>query len=242
MAKKPKKEQFYTPVAPFKYAHVNKPDFGTDQYPKPDGELSVTVALDKDEPEVKAFIAKMEKLMPELEAKAKEGFANASPKVKAGWKKKGITEPTIMPFYQEEYDDNGDTTGRITIKFKTKASFEDKDGNTIKKTVPLIDGFGQVIPFKKRPLVYAGTTGRVAFVVGYAFIPKDAEAFMSFYLNQVQIAKLATAGAARSAFGALEGSDFSADDLDEYNPKDDDADDDDQDDGDDDDLDDEIPF
>lgn len=241
MAKKPKKEQFYTPVTVFKYCHLNKPDMGTEQYPKKEGEFSVTVAMDKDDPEVQAFIEKMEGFLPELEELAQREFDSASPKVKAGWKAKKITEPTVMPFYTEEFDADGDPTGRILIKFKTKATFKNKDGEVIKKTVALVDGLGEIIPAKKRPLVYAGTKGRVAFTIGKAFIPGNAEAFLSFYLNQVQIAKLATAGSGTSAFGALEGSDFSADDLEEYDgsSKDDD---DDQDDGGNDDFDDEIPF
>lgn len=238
MAKKPKKEQFYTPVCVFKYCHLNKPDT---RY-KEEGEYSVTVAMDKDDAETQAFIEQIEALVSKQEEAAEAGWENASPKQKAAWKKKKITEPTIMPFYEDELDEEGEPTGRILFKFKTKATFE-KDGKTIRKTVTLVDGLGQVIPTKKRPLVYAGTEGRVAFTVGYAFIAKDAEAFMSFYLNQVQIAKLATGGGGQSAFGAVEGSDFSADDLDEYNPSDEDDVDDDADDGDDDDdLDDEIPF
>lgn len=241
MAKKSKKEQYYTPIGVFKYAHLNKPDT---RY-KEEGEYSVVVALDKDDEATAAFIKQIDALVPKQEEAAEEGFENASPKQKATWKKKGITEPTIMPWYDEEFDDEGEPTGRLLFRFKTKASFKSKEGKLIKKVVTLVDGFGQVIPAKKRPLVYAGTVGRVAFSVGYSFIAKEAESFMSLYLNQVQIVKLVSGGGATSAFGAVEGSEFSADDLDEYVP-DDDADDDEDDNGvddDEDDLDDdEIPF
>lgn len=240
MAKKPKKEQFFTPLGVFKYCHLNKPDT---RY-KEEGEYSVTVAFDKDDEATTAFIEQMEKLVAKQQEAADEGWDNASAKQKAAWKKKKISEPTLMPFFDDELDDEGDPTGRILFKFKTKASFE-KDGKTIKKTVTLVDGRGEVIPAKKRPLVYAGTEGRVAFSAGFSFIAKDAEAFMSFYLNQVQITKLATGGGASSAFGAVEDSDFSADDLEEYDGgSDDDVNDDDvNDSGADDDIDDdEIPF
>lgn len=237
---KPKKEQFFTPIGVFKYAHLNKPDT---RY-KEDGEFSVTVALDKDDEATAAFIKQIDKLTAQQQEAADEGWENASPKQKAAWKKKGIEEPTLMPAYEDELDEDGDPTGRVLFKFKTKASFTNKEGKTVKKVVTLVDGRGQVIPSKKRPLVYAGTEGRVAFSVGAAFIAKDAECFLSFYLNQVQITKLATGGGGTSAFGAVEGSDFSADDLDDYDPREDDEDDDatDGDDGDDDDLDDDIPF
>lgn len=237
---KQKKEQFFTPIGVFKYAHLNKPDT---RY-KEEGEYSVTVALDKDDKATTAFIKQIEALVEKQEEAAEAGFENASPKQKAAWKKKGITEPVIMPFFDDELDEEGDPTGRVLFKFKTKATFE-KDGKTMKKTVTLVDGKGQVIPYKKRPLVYAGTEGRIAFTVGFSFIAKDAEAYMSFYLNQAQITQLASGGGGTSAFGAVEGSDFSADDLDEYNPSDDDGDDDSgaADDGAVDDIDDdEIPF
>lgn len=238
MARKPKKEQYFTPIGVFKYAHLNKADT---RY-KEEGEFSVTVALDKDDEATAAFIEKIDALVEKQQEAADEGFENASPKQKAAWKKRGITEPTVMPWYEDELDDEGDPTGRVLFKFKTKASFQNKEGKTVKKTVTLVDGRGEVIPAKKRPLVYAGTEGRVAFSVGYAFIAKDAEAFMSLYLNQVQITKLVSGGGGTSAFGAVDDSDFSSDDLDEYNPSDDEDGDDQDVGGDDDDLDDEIPF
>lgn len=237
MAQARKKPQFFTPIGVFKYAHLNKADT---RY-KEEGEHSVTMAFDKDDEPTTAFIEQMEKLVAKQQEAADEGWDNASAKQKAAWKKKKISEPTLMPFFDDELDDEGDPTGRILFKFKTKASFE-KDGKTIKKTVTLVDGRGEVIPAKKRPLVYAGTEGRVAFSVGFYFIAKDAEAYMSFYLNQAQITKLVSGGGGSSAFGAVEGSDFDGDELDEYNGDDEDAGGEDQTSGDDGLDDDEIPF
>lgn len=219
MAKAPKKTQYITPVIPWKYVHLNKPDFGTDQYPKKDGEFSVTAVFDKDDPEVQAFLKQMEGLLSKVEAVAQEAFdAVSNPKVKAAWKKKGIDAPVVMPFYTEDFDEEGNPTGLVTIKFKTKAQFTKADGTVIKKTVPFIDAYGEIIPGKKRPLVYAGTTGRIAFTTGEAFIQTNAEAFLSFYLNQVQLVDLVSSGGGKSAFGAVEGGGVSADELDEYEP------------------------
>lgn len=214
-----KKKQFHTPIGVFKYCHLNKPDT---RY-KEEGEFAVTVAFEKDDPDTQAFIAQLEALVPEQEEHAAEAFANASAKQKAQWKnpKKGdpITEPTIMPFYEDEYDEEGDPTGRVLFKFKTKASFQDrKTGETRKKVVKLSDGRGQVIPTKKRPLVYAGTEGRVAFGTGISFIAAGADSYLSFYLNEVQITNLVSGGGGSSSFGAVEGSGFSSEDLDEYDP------------------------
>jgi hypothetical protein len=238
MAKRPEKKKLFTPIGPFKYAHLNKPDT---RY-KDEGEYSVVVALDKDTKETKAFIKNMQTLVDEQKEAAEEGWDNATPKQKAAWKKKGIKAPVIVPFYDEELDDEGDPTGRILVRFKTRASFTDKDGKTTKKVVPLVDGLGQIIPAKKRPLVYAGTEGRVAFGYGTVFIAKDAETYLTFYLNQVQITKLVSGGGATSAFGAVDDSDFSADELEEWEGNADDGDLDDYASEEADDIDDEIPF
>lgn len=215
--KKKRKPVLITPRGVFKYTHLNKPDFGTKQFPKKDGEFSVTLRLDKDDPKTAAFIEKIEAMMPEFEEEANELFDNASPKVKAKWKQKKITEPDFQPFYQDELDDDGDPTGTLLFRFKTKASFEDrKTGKTVEKVVPLLDGKGEMIPAKKRPTVYAGTEGKVAFTVGMSFIPDEAKAFVTFYLSEVKILKLAASMGGRSAFeDDDEESDFSSDDLDE---------------------------
>lgn len=237
-AKKNTKPTVQSPKGSFKWVHLNKPDYGTEAHPKAEGEYSVTIALDKDDKSTKAFVAKLDEMAGAFEDQLQEEFDGQSPKVKASWKQRKITEPTFMPYYSDELEDNGDPTGRLLFRFKTKAQFKDKEGSVVKKVVPLIDGMGEMIPAKKRPLVYAGTVGRVAFTAGLAFIPKDAQGYMSFYLSQVQISKLATGGdAGRSLFGADEDSDFSAEELEEYegNSKD-------QDDGDNEDLDDELPF
>jgi hypothetical protein len=234
-----KREQLFTPIGVFKYCHLNKPDT---RY-KEEGEFSVNVLLDKEDPAVKKLMKDLDRKAKLAAEEAQEKFDEANGQQKAKWKKKGITEPTINPWYEEEYDDEGDPTGNIILKMKTKAQFQDrKSGRMIDKVVKLVDGRGQVIPAKKRPLVYGGTMGRVAFAVGNVFIPKDADCYLSFYLNEVQITKLVSAGSGTSSFGAVEDSDFDADELEEYegNAADDDVNDDDQDDSNDDD--DEIPF
>jgi hypothetical protein len=214
MAKTMKKTQYATPFGVFKYCHLNKPDT---RYKK-EGEFSVNVAFDKDDPKLIAFMEQIEAVIPALEETANEEFESAGPKAKAKWKQKKITEPTIMPFYEDEIDAEGDPTGRVIFKFKTKATFEDKTGKTIQKVVKLVDSKGEVIPLKKRPLVYAGTIGRVAFTVGTSFIAEEAKAYLSFYLNEVQLRKLVTAGAGggSSAFEVDEEGEVDGDELDEY--------------------------
>lgn len=233
-----KRKQYYTPIGVFKYCHLNKADT---RY-KEEGEYSVTVLLDKDDDETKALMKQLDRLHQEALEDGKEKFDETNAKQKAKWKQKKITEPTLNPYYADEVDDEGDPTGRIELRFKTKASFTDRDGNMQKKTVGLVDAKGQMIKDKKRPLVYAGTEGRVAFAAAGSFIPKDADVYLSLYLNQVQITKLVSGGGGTSAFGAVEGADFDSDDLEEWEGDDADTDDEDQEDEVGEIDDDEIPF
>lgn len=232
-----KAKQHYTPIGVFKYCHLNKPDT---RY-KEEGEYSVTVLLDKADAGTKAILATLDKMHKQAYEDGCEKMEETNAKQKAKWKQKKITKPTLNPYYADEVDEDGDPTGRIELRMKTKASFTDRDGNSQKKTVGLVDAKGVMIPAKKRPLVYAGTEGRVAFAAAASFIPKDADVYLSLYLNQVQITNLVSGGGGTSAFGAVEGADFDSSDLDEWDGKDDEEDDEDQDDGPELD-DDEIPF
>lgn len=249
-----KREQFVSPRGVFKYCHLNKPDVkgaerfgGAEQY-------KVTLLLEKDAPGVEAFLAKLEKLHQAALEAGVEAMDEATPKAKAAWKKKKISEPNLNPFYDDEVDEDGEPTGRIELRFKTHAAFTDKKtGEEVKKTVPFIDGKGKTIPWKKRPLVYGGTEGKIAFATSNVFIPKDADVYLGFYLNSVQLLKLSTGGDS-NPFGEEEDSEVDSDELDEYegnagggskSKDDEDLDEDLDGDGgsdDDDEIDDEIPF
>lgn len=237
-----------TPKGVFRFTHLNKPDTKF----KAEGEYHLTVAFDKDDPKVQALIEKMDAEHEAALKKAQEAWEDVKPAIKKKLKAKKITEPVLMPYYVDEEDDDG-PTGNILIRFKTKTQFTSKKtGKTVKKVVPFYDGRGEVIPDKKRPLVYGGTVGAVDFKMVPTFIPAQGEAYLSLYLNSIRILQLVTSGSAGGGWDDDEESDFSADDLDEYDAGDDDEDidddldgdldDDDVNDSDDDDLDDEIPF
>lgn len=247
------RDQLVTPKAVFKYCYVNTPDTKGAERFGGDPKFKVTAVIEGDDPAWPALKAKLDaRLVLAVEAGV-EKMAEANPKAKASWKKRNITEPEVNEPYTDELDEDGNPTGRIELATKTGAEFTDrKTGKVIKRTVPFRDGRGQIIPTKKRPLVFGGTVGRVAFSTNPVFIPKDAAVYLGMYLNEIQISQLATAGSGEDPFGADEDSDFNADDLEEYEGNASDDDDDSGDDGfgggDDDgfgetkDLDDEIPF
>lgn len=242
-----------TPKGVFKYVWLNKPDTKFDA----DGVYTVTVVMDKENP-------KTQKLLKDLAAEHKKAVAEATHKwdemtaqQKAKFKKKGITGPAAMPFYEDVVDDEGDPTGQISLRFKTKARIKSsRTGRVTARTVPFYDGRGNIIPDKKRPSIFAGTVGAVAFTPRGSYIPKDAEVYLSLYLDSVRILELKTAGGGgddwdddddASDFDGSTLDDVADDDLggDDDDDLDDDlggGDDSNQPDQDDDDLDDEIPF
>ena len=211
------RDNLTTPKGVFKYCYVNSPDLKGAERFGGEPEFKVTEVFDADTPAWPALKAKLDKLVDEARVKGEEAMDEANAKTKASWKKRKITEPEVNAPYTDELDEDGEPTGRIEIRFKTKAAFKDrKTGKVIKRTIPFRDGKGQIIPSKKRPLVYGGTIGRVAFATSPVFIPKDAAVYLGLYLNEIQISQLATAGSGEDPFGADEDSDFDADDLEEY--------------------------
>jgi len=211
------RDQLTTPKGVFKYCYVNTPDVKGAERFGGEPKYKTTIVIDGDDPKWPALKREIDKRAAEALAAGVEAMEDAPVKTKAAWKKRKITEPELNDPYSDELDENGEPTGRIEMAFKTNAEFKDrKTGVVTKRTVPFRDGKGQVIPTKKRPLVYGGTEGRVAFATSNVFIPKDAAVFLGLYLNEIQISKLATAGSGSDPFGADEDSDFDADELEEY--------------------------
>lgn len=205
-----------TPIGVFKYCHLNKPDTRFNA----EGSFSVTAVFDKDDPVVAEFLDEMNALHKAAGAEGKEKFSKMKPAAKKKLEAKGIKGCTLMPFYEEIYDEEDEPTGEISIRFKTSAQYiSKKTGEPVQKVVPLVDGKGRIIPTKKRPLVYGGTTGRIDFVTRNSFIPATGAAYLSIYMNKVQIAELVGPGG--GGFDEISGSSFDADDLEEYGGDDD---------------------
>src|SRR6202035_3921169 len=54
-----KRVNFTSPKGTFVFPKLNDPDYGNNDYPKPDGEYSLKLRFKADAPETKAFIAKL---------------------------------------------------------------------------------------------------------------------------------------------------------------------------------------
>jgi len=208
MATKPKNPEFTSPRGVFRFPKLTEPDYGTKEYPKPDGEYKVTLILSQEEAE--AFIAKLQPLHDEAVKVGREAFKEL--KVEA---RKKLKEITIQPFFSEEYDkETEEPTGNLLFTFKMAASgISKKTGKKWSRRPALFDAKGK--PILKAPDIWGGSEGRVQFEVSPYFIPGTALTGIKLRLNAVKLLELRSGGArSASDYGFDEEEDgFSAADL-----------------------------
>ena len=101
------------------------------------------------------------------------------------------------------YDDDGNETGEVEFKFKTKASFVSKEGKTITKTINVVDA-------KKQPLTDVQIWGGSVIKVAFQAVPYDVAAVgvgLSLRMSAVQVLELSegSGGGAASAFDEEDG-------------------------------------
>jgi hypothetical protein len=199
-----------TPKGTFKWPKITEPDYGTKDYPKPDGEYSVKVVFSAADPEHQRFRARMEKAAEIGYATGRAEFAKLKPAMQ-----KKLKDVTEQPVFEDIVDEDGNETGEFEMKVKVKASGERKKGPKAgtrwTRKVPIFDAKGQQI--KKSIDVWGGTTGKVSFTYmpeGY-FIPATGLCGIALKLEAVQIIDLVQGGArSASEYGFEEEEGFSA--------------------------------
>lgn len=212
--KKQKNPEFTSPRGVFVYPKLNEPDYGNEQFPKPDGEYSVNLRLTREEAE--QFInAKLKTHLDAAYAEAEEAFA----KLPVGTRKK-LGKVTQNELFKIEYDkETEEETGFVTFKFAMKASGKTKAGKEWSRKPVIFDAKGKKMV--KAPDIWGGTEGKVSFEARPYFIPGTGAAGLKLALNAVQVIDLKSGGG-RDA----EGYGFGAEDGYEYDESDAGADDD----------------
>lgn len=207
------------PSGVFVWPKLTAPDYGSKQFPKPDGEYSTKARYDEAAPEFAAFMAKLQPYYDAALVSAQEAFDALKPAARA---KLGSVKPHSL--YSAVYDDRTEEpTGEVEIKFASLAGGTIKNGPRAgqkwKRDAPAIfDRFGQRVRDAKLE-IWSGTVGKVSFSfdpAGY-FIPGTGMAGLSLQLEAVQIINLAQgSGGNRNAssygFGEEDG-DFDASTL-----------------------------
>lgn len=212
MATAPKRPTYTSPKGLFTYPALSKPDYGNENFPKPDGEFKtgLTVAMS---PEVQAFIDKLMPAWTEAIRLGQIAFAKLDVKLR-----KKFGELTEQMFYEIEYDkETEEPTGNVTFKFKTKYKILDKKTDTIRfNKIGLFDAKGK--PLAADTLIYGGSQGKVSFQTSDYFVAGQGMAGISLRLLAAQVIDLVGPGnrsASSYGFGEEEGFEATESDMQE---------------------------
>lgn len=206
MSTKKKAPRFTSPRGFFRYPALVKPDFGTKEFPKPNGEFKVQLVVKQDDPAVKDFLKKIQPLHDAAIEAGEEKFKG----LKVEQRKK-LKELKVNDLFQIEYDkETEEPTGNIIFKFVTTASGKNEKGEAWERKLPLFDAFGKPAKLKA---VGGGSEGKVSFEASPYFIPGTGAAGLKMYLVAAQIIELRTFGGGSAGdfgFGEEDGGGFAA--------------------------------
>jgi hypothetical protein len=208
MAEKKKAIQMNSPRGVLRYPRLGEPDFGNDQYPKPDGEYSVQLVLRADDPATQAFIAKLQPHYDAAIANGEAAFKNLKVETR---KKLGKAKANSM--FTVQYDkETEEPTGEIVFKFTMKAGGEFKKGP---KAGQRWSRKPSIFDAKRNPMdgkkVWGGSTGIVVFEIGVDkdgntgyFIPGTGAMGLKLGLCAAQVINLVQGGNRSAADYGLE--------------------------------------
>ncbi len=207
MADKFKVTKLNTPLGAAKWPKLSEPDYGTKDYPKPDGEYSTKMIFDATDPKFVAFRERMEAYIAPVEAMAQAKFAE----LKKPQRDK-LGSPTFNDMFVPIYDEDDEPTGEVEMKFTMKAGGVVKkgprEGSKWSRKPNLFDSLGR--PIKGKVDIWGGSELIIAFSFtddGY-WIPATGAYGIKLQLEAAQIVTLREAGARNAGdygFGEQEG-------------------------------------
>ena len=204
--------KFVTPKLTLKFPKLTEPDYGTKDYPKPDGEYVTKAIARADDPTIKAFLDKLTALHREAvasgESEAKNLKIDSRKKLEA---KNGKNLVAVNDLFTTVYDkETEEPTGEIEFKFAMPASGEfkkgPKAGQRWTRKPDFFDARG--LPMRKVPDIWGGTVAKISFEAAPYFIPGTGFAGLKLRLLGVQVIELRQGGqrdASAHGFGAEEG-------------------------------------
>jgi hypothetical protein len=213
--------QAVTPKCVFKFPKLHAVDYGSREYPVPNGQYVVTGVFKLADPQVQAFVKRLEAELEKAREAAQEKFSALKVDVRKRLEAKGGIQANAL--YKVVYDQETEQpTGEIEIKFQLPYKVDikkgPKAGTSIYNKPIIVAADGTPIPANKVPEIWGGTEGIIAYShpEGGYFIEGTGLYGLKLRLVGVQLIKL-VAGGERSAsslgFTAQEG--LSVDDLQE---------------------------
>lgn len=184
-AKRPQNPQFTTPRGIFQYPKLNSPDFGSKDFPKPDGQYKVRLKLLND-------VAAAWAATPALAAVIEQARADTIKQFDAlpvGTRKK-LKEATFNEFGTEEFDkETEEPTGYTLFSFAMQASgLRKSDGKPWSQKVGIFDSKG--IHLKNPPEIWSGSEGCISFEAYPYFVAGTGAGGVGVRLKAVQLLKL----------------------------------------------------
>jgi hypothetical protein len=207
MTEKKKKRVIHnTPVGVTVWPKLSEPDYGSNDYPKPDGEFSTKLRLPEGDPTTQALIKLLQPEHDEAVAQAEAAFKE----MKVATRKK-LGKVTVNDLFATVYDEETEEpTGDLDFKFAVSAGGTykkgPKAGQSWSRSMPIFDAKSN--PLVRPPSIWGGTEGIVAFSVAPYFIAGTGAAGLKLYLEGFQIISLVSEGmksADQLGFGAQAG-------------------------------------
>jgi hypothetical protein len=189
------------------FPRLNKPDTKF----VAEGEFSVKLKMDINDPKVAEFIELIEQArqdsLPWAKADLAEKLAGTKDAAKKGGLKKkletvDLADSPVKPVL----DEDGNETNFVEVRFKCKAEFKGKDGETVKTRPALRDSLKQEIN-PADVIVGGGSVIKVAAAMYPYYNPKDNVSGVTFRLRAVQVINLSQGGGGDFGFGEEEDGD-----------------------------------
>lgn len=197
-SEKKKYETFTSPRGVLKFPKLSAVDYGSKEFPKPDGEYSAKLIVNADDPDVIAFIERLRPIHEQAVADGKAAFKELAVDVRKKLEKKnGKTGLEIKDLYSPVYDkETEEPTGQIEFRFGMKASGVSKSGpNAGKKwnrKPAIYDAKGSLMP--KPPQIWGGSVAKISFQAGGYFVKGSGLTGVKLSLEAAQIIELVSGG------------------------------------------------
>ncbi|WP_051247723.1 hypothetical protein [Inquilinus limosus] len=171
---------------------LDKPDYGTKQFPDADGKFKTRGRGRLDDPNIQAMIKKLEP----LHAQAVEAAEEAFKQLKVETRKK-LGKITVNPLYSTIYDpETEEPTGEIEFSFSRRASGEFKKGPRAGQRwnhkLAVFDARGKLMV--KVPEIWSGSIIKVQFTAEPYFIPGTGACGLRLGLEAAQLIELVQGG------------------------------------------------
>lgn len=191
--------KFMTPRGVAVFPNIHKPS-------KKFGKFECKLILDPEDEGLQELLEKAEALrdefLEETRASLEEKRQEALKKKKGAEAKKieaKINALKVADIYGEDVDDEGNETGKITLKATASAEGKRKDGTTFKREIHVFDARNKKLT--NVPAIYGGSELKMAGVCFGYYNPSSDTVGVSFRLEAVQVLKLVSAGGSAERYG-----------------------------------------